>query len=179
MSKEFLTFTYKIPSEPSKNRVYVWRSLKELGVVYLQQGVVLLPYDEKLSAILLNLREQVQTLGGKSTLGKLNFLKEEDEAEVVAEFIKQIDAEYGEFIRNCQSLIEEIDQERTHGDFDFSEIIEHEEEYKKFQRWYESITKKNYYKSAQQAHAIEILKKAKMKLQEYSNEVYQKDENRL
>ncbi len=177
MDKEFLTFTYKIPKEPSKNRVAVWRLIKELGAVYLQQGVVLLPYNEDLYSVLRNLREQVNAFGGRATLGIIRFLNEEDEKDIVAEFIKQIDEEYEEFIRNCQHFVDEIDTERTQGDFSFSEIIEHEEEYKKFQRWYETITKKSYFKSEQQVHAIEILKKAKLRLQDFSNEVYQRDEN--
>lgn len=179
MDKEFLTFTYKIPSEPSKNRVYVWRTIKELGAVYLQQGVALLPYNEELYSILNNLREQVNTLGGRSTLSKLNFLKEEDEEDIIAEFIKQIDEEYGEFIQNCEKQILELDHESLQGDFNFSEITEHEEEYKKFQRWFDKINKKNYFKSNKQLQAHEILEQSKNKLQEYSDEVYRRDENNI
>ena len=177
MSKEFLAFTYKIPSEPSKNRVYVWRMIKELGAVYLQQGVALLPYDKDLYLVLLNLREQVHTFKGKSTLSKLSFMQEEDEREIVDEFIKQIDGEYMEFIRNCQKSIDELEYENAQGDFDFSEITEGEQEYKKLKQWYDKITQRNYFKSEQQNHAAEILKKAKEKLQEYYDEVYRRDEN--
>lgn len=179
MSKEFLTFTYKIPSEPSKNRVYIWRMIKELGAVYLQQGVALLPYNQELYSILINLREQVQNLGGKSTLSRLNFLTEEDEEEIIDEFIKQIDEEYGDFIQNCQKQILELDHERLQGDFNFSEITEHEEEYKKFQRWFDKIKKKNYFESQKQQQAMEILEQSRKKLQEYSDEVYRRDENKI
>lgn len=177
MSKEFLAFTYKIPSEPSKNRVYVWRMIKELGAVYLQQGVALLPYDENLYSTLINLREQVHSFGGKSTLGKLGFLEQEDEKEIIGEFTKQIDEEYGEFINNCQGLIDELEREISKGDFNFSEIMENEEDYRKYERWLEKIIKKDYFKSENQAHAIKILDQAKEKLQEYSDEVYRRDEN--
>lgn len=177
MSKEFLAFTYKIPSEPSKNRVYVWRMIKELGAVYLQQGVALLPYDENLYSILINLREQVHSFGGKSTLAKLAFLEQEDEREIIEEFTKQIDEEYGEFINNCEGLIDELQCEILKGDFNFSEITENEEEYKKYERWFEKIIKKDYFKSEKQAHAIKIMSEAREKLQEYSEEVYRRDEN--
>ena len=177
MSKEFLAFSYKIPSEPSKNRVYVWRMIKELGAVYLQQGVALLPYDESLYSILSNLREQVHSFGGKSTLGKLVFLEEEDEREIIGEFTKQIDEEYIEFINNCQVLIYELEHEFAEGDFNFSEITENEEEYKKYERWFEKITKKDYFKSEKQSDAVRIMNQAREKLQEYSDEVYRRDEN--
>jgi hypothetical protein len=39
----WLLLTYKIPPEPSKKRVAIWRRLKGMGAVYLQSGVCLLP----------------------------------------------------------------------------------------------------------------------------------------
>jgi len=38
-----LLITYKVPSEPAAKRVSLWRKLKGMGAVYLQNGVCLLP----------------------------------------------------------------------------------------------------------------------------------------
>lgn len=178
MSMSFVTFTYKIPSEPSKNRVYIWRSIKELGAIYLQQGVAVLPYDEELCNILQKLRQQVNSFGGKSTLSKLDFLNEEDERETILEFKNQIDEEFNEFIENCQRLIYELDRETENGKFKFSEIQENEEELKKFQRWLDKISKRNYFKSENEKEANNMFEKAKIRLQEYSNEVCKRDEGK-
>lgn len=175
MNREFLAFTYKIPSEPSKNRVFVWRTIKELGAVYLQQGVALLPYDKELYSTLLTLREQVHSLGGKSSLGKMIFPLEDDEKEILSEFTAQIDGEYQEFIRNCGELLEELNHESSSGDFNFSEITENEEEYKKFQRWFGKIIRKDYFQSALRNDAEKILEQANQTLQKYSDEVYRRD----
>src|SRR3546814_13589839 len=39
----WLLLSYKVPPEPAKGRVALWRSLKGMGAVYLQSGVCLLP----------------------------------------------------------------------------------------------------------------------------------------
>lgn len=176
MSTNFLTFTYKIPSEPSKNRVYVWRIIKDLGGIYLQHGVALFPYQENLYEILQNLREEVNSLGGKSTLGQLNFINEEDEKNIILEFKQQVNEEYNEFQENCQRLIYELDRETENEKFKFSELEENEEELKKLQRWYDKITKRDYFNSEGKDKAEEVFEKAKVRLQEYSDEVYKRHE---
>ncbi|AKN30879.1 chromate resistance protein ChrB [Clostridium carboxidivorans P7] len=175
MSMKFLALTYKVPSNTSKNRVYIWRKIKDIGAVYLQQGVALLPYEERLFEILKDLREEVNNLGGKSTLSELNFISEDDEKCIISEFKKQIDEEYIEFEDNCQRLIYELDRETENGKFKFSELQENEEELKKFQRWYEKITSRDYFHSERKCSSKEMFEKAKARLQEYSHEVYKND----
>lgn len=178
MSIKFLTFTYKIPREPSKNRVYIWRAIKDLGAVYLQQGVALLPYEENLYEILQNLREQVNAFGGKSTLSQLSFLNSEDENSIIMEFKEQINEEYNELQNNCQRLIYELDRETENEKFQFSELQEGEEELKKLQRWYEKVRKRDYFNSESQDKAKEMLEKSKYRLQQYSDDVYKREEEK-
>jgi hypothetical protein len=175
---KFLAFTYKVPSEPSKNRVYIWRSIKELGAVYLQQGVALLPYDEGLCDILKKLKEQVNSFQGKSTISELNFLDEQDEKEILAEFKKQIDEEYIELQENCERYIYLLDRETEIEKFLFSELQENEEEVKKFERWFKKINKRNYFDSENEEKSKEMIEKTKARLQEYSDEVYARDEKK-
>ena len=41
----WLILVYHLPREPSRHRVAVWRKLKALGALYLQDGVAALPED--------------------------------------------------------------------------------------------------------------------------------------
>ena len=41
VSISWLLFTYKVPPEPASKRIALWRRLKGLGAVYLQNGVCL------------------------------------------------------------------------------------------------------------------------------------------
>ena len=49
--RTWLLITYKVPAEPSRMRVSLWRKLKELGAVYIQQGAAVLPMTEALLAV--------------------------------------------------------------------------------------------------------------------------------
>src|SRR3546814_14063359 len=39
----WLLLTYKVPPEPAARRIAIWRRLKGMGAIYLQNGVCLLP----------------------------------------------------------------------------------------------------------------------------------------
>lgn len=169
MNREFLVFSYKVPSEPSRDRVYVWRTLKNLGAVYMQQGVALLPAQPALRAALLALKKHVVVAGGKSSIGNLHFLDEADEQATVDEFAAQIGEEYGEFIRNCRLLIDEMDNETLEGDARFSELMESEESYRKFKRWHARIVKRDYFGSSLRRDADEILQAAELALKTFSD----------
>ena len=41
--KAWLLLTYKVPPEPAKKRIALWRKIKGLGAVYLQNGICVLP----------------------------------------------------------------------------------------------------------------------------------------
>ena len=37
--QNWLLLTYKVPAEPAKKRIAIWRRLKGMGAIYLQNGV--------------------------------------------------------------------------------------------------------------------------------------------
>lgn len=41
--RAWLLLIYRVPQDPPGRRTYVWRQLKSLGAVYLQQAAVILP----------------------------------------------------------------------------------------------------------------------------------------
>ncbi len=59
---------YHLPREPSRHRVAVWRRLKALGALYLQDGVAALPEDAVTREQLEWLQLRVKEGGGEATL---------------------------------------------------------------------------------------------------------------
>ncbi len=64
----WLLLIYRIPREPSRHRVAVWRKLKALGALYLQDGVAALPEDAVTREQLEWLQLRVREAGGEATL---------------------------------------------------------------------------------------------------------------
>lgn len=175
MPKKFIMFSYKIPNTPSKNKVALWRALKEIGVAYLGHGVALLPFKADLLKTINVLKETTINNGGKASIGELTFSDSEDEKSIILEFNKLRDDEYNEFVKECEKLIFEIDWVIQNEKLTFSEMEEDEEELAKLTHWYEKIQKRDYFKTSTNETAIKALKRAEQKLKEYSKLVYKKE----
>jgi DNA-binding transcriptional regulator PaaX len=64
----WLILIYQLPREPSRHRVAVWRKLKALGALYLQDGAATLPEDAATREHLEWLQLRIREAGGEATL---------------------------------------------------------------------------------------------------------------
>ena len=65
---DWLLLVYKIPREPTAGRVYVWRKLKQLGAVAVQDAVWVLPATPKTREHFQWLAAEIAELGGETSL---------------------------------------------------------------------------------------------------------------
>jgi hypothetical protein len=65
---EWLLLVYKIPREPTAGRVYVWRKLKQLGAVAIQDAVWVLPATPRTRENFQWLTAEIAELGGQASL---------------------------------------------------------------------------------------------------------------
>jgi hypothetical protein len=94
MADTWLLLTYKLPREPTAGRVYVWRKLKQLGAVALQDAVWVLPATARTHEQFQWLSAEITELGGDVTLwsSQLTYESRADSLEEV--FREQTAAEY-------------------------------------------------------------------------------------
>jgi hypothetical protein len=64
----WVLLVYRLPREPSRHRVAVWRKLKDLGALYLQDGVAALPEDAVTREQMEWLQLRVREAGGEAIL---------------------------------------------------------------------------------------------------------------
>src|SRR5204862_4139091 len=57
--------TYRLPAEPSRHRVAIWRELRRLGAVPLQQGTWAVPDGEPFDAGFAQVTEGITKAGGQ------------------------------------------------------------------------------------------------------------------
>ena len=92
----WLLLIYRVPPEPSSNRVWVWRELKRVGTLYLQNCACLVPNHPDLEQSFLAIRDRIDTLGGTSYLVKIPRLSERDGKAILAEFRALVSLQYEE-----------------------------------------------------------------------------------
>jgi hypothetical protein len=100
----WLILIYQLPREPSRHRVAVWRRLKTLGALYLQDGAAALPEDAVTREQLEWLQLRVREAGGEATLWEASPNTVAENAALVEEFRGLREAAYGELIDAADEL---------------------------------------------------------------------------
>lgn len=94
----WLLLVYRVPTEPSARRVYVWRKLKRLGAIALQDAVWILPANERNREHFQWLGAEIAEMGGEATVWEgVALLPAQDEA-VIEEFRVRVEPLYRDLL---------------------------------------------------------------------------------
>jgi hypothetical protein len=94
----WLLLVYRIPREPTAGRVYVWRKLKQLGAVALQDAVWVLPRTPRTQELLQWLATEISELKGDAVLWQADQLYATDEDSLRRQFVEPVEVEYREIL---------------------------------------------------------------------------------
>jgi hypothetical protein len=131
----WLLLTYKVPPEPAAKRIALWRRLKGMGAVYLQNGVCVLPKTDDHVRRLKMLENDIAEMGGEAVIVETVALDRAHEDKVVARFKADRDEQYREFLGRCAGFEAEIAKEIAINKFTYAELEEEDTDLKKLQGW--------------------------------------------
>jgi hypothetical protein len=94
----WLLLVYRIPREPTAGRVYVWRKLKQLGAVAIQDAIWVLPHNARTQEQFQWLAAEVTELKGEAMLWEAQQLYATDEGGLRRQFIEPVETEYREIL---------------------------------------------------------------------------------
>ena len=179
VTQPWLLLTYKVPPEPAAKRVALWRRLKGMGAVYLQNGVCLLPKTDDHVRRLKMLENDIAEMAGEAVIVEAAALDRGQEEKVLARFKADRDEAYGEFIDKCDDFEAEIAKETAAQHFTYPELEENDVDLKKLQVWFEKIRKLDFYRAERATEAAERLQGCERLLDAYAQRVFEAhDENR-
>jgi hypothetical protein len=168
----WLLLVYRIKSESSSRRTYAWRRLRQLGAVYLQSAVAILPDRPELRRELDRLGQRIRSGGGEADLLETTSPSPSWEEQLVARFNAARDAEYDEILDSVEGFEDEIRRETRKRRFRFAELEEGEADWEKLQRWFARLTERDFFAAAGRAGAEDALARGRALLDEFTAEVY-------
>src|SRR5215212_5365292 len=96
--RTWLLLAYKVPREPSAGRVYVWRKLKKLGAVALQDAVWVLPNTPQTLEQFRWLAAEVVEMGGEASVWESRQLLDGQDDGLARKFEDQVAAAYRDIL---------------------------------------------------------------------------------
>ncbi|MCX7645941.1 MAG: hypothetical protein N2Z62_11690 [Rhodobacteraceae bacterium] len=175
----WLLLTYRIPPEPAARRIAVWRRLKAMGAVYLQNGVCLLPRTDDHVRRLKMLENEIAGAKGESVILQTVALDPAQEAKVIARFRADRDEAYAEFLDKCDDFEREVAKEIAASHYTYAELEENDADLGKLRDWLARIERLDFYGAPRAGEARARLAACEAVLDDYARRVFDAhDENR-
>jgi hypothetical protein len=164
---------YRVPTEPASKRVAVWRDLKRLGVLYLQQCACIFPDIPGVTDEVDQVVAKIPALGGETFLLDVPRLQPEDETRIIEAFREQRASEYAEIIEECETkFVKEIEFERFRQNYTFEEAEEIEQDLEKIRRWFERVKDRDWFKANRRDEVESWLARCQGMLARFEEDVY-------
>jgi len=120
----WLQLAYKVPSEPSQKRVWVWRRLQNFGAYAIQNSVYLLPFSEEVEKQFRKLAVDIRGMGGDASLFSVTVLDGEDERRILQTLLDARNNEYNMVTALCARFLARAAQLVELQGWD--EVVQHE-----------------------------------------------------
>lgn len=172
VTDRWLVLLVRIPAEPSRHRVAVWRELRKAGALSLGQGVWAVPELPVFEAALQRTAELVARAEGEVTTLEAAGKDEADGARLRGLYDEARRADWTEFLADCRKFEDEIAKEIRIEKFTLAELEEEEQSLERLRRWHRDLTGRDVFGTPQAAEATARLKDCVARCEEYGELVF-------
>lgn len=162
----------RLPAEPSRHRVAVWRELRRTGAVPLGQGSWAVPEAPAFIEGIDRAVDIADRGDGEVIVLTAVARSARDDERLVALFTEQREAEWSEFIADCGKFDAEIDREIAQSKFTLAELEEEEQSLERLRRWHRTIKSRDIFGAPSSGQAEYLLKHCQERLADYTERVF-------
>jgi hypothetical protein len=166
----WLLLIYRVPPEPTRLRSTVWRRIKSLGAIYLQNSVAALPASPATERSLRKLRREILDMQGTAILLSSAVLA--GEQEVRGAFQAARNDEYEEIVDRCQDFLRQVQKEYTENHFTYAELEENEVDLVKLRNWLAKVVERDAFGADGREGAEKALAECDQSLEAYAARVF-------
>lgn len=163
--------TYRLEAEASRHRVGIWRELRKVGALSLQNATWAIPTGQQFDEALARAVRLIERADSSALL--FDVTPTEATAAVLEElFTAEREAEWAEFISDCAKFDAEVASEIAKEKFTLAELDEEEQNLDRLRRWYREIRSRDIFAAPSAALGERRLKECVEVLEDFANQVY-------
>ncbi|HEX8858876.1 MAG TPA: Chromate resistance protein ChrB [Actinomycetes bacterium] len=169
----WLVLLVRLPAEPSRHRVAVWRELRRVGALSVGQGVWAVPQVEVFTQALERAVALVERGDGEAIVLQATGRTDADAGRLEALFTAAREAEWAEFLADCAKYQAELDKEIRTRKFTLAELEEEEQSLERLRRWHRDLRARDLFGAPSAPAAEQRLKHCAERLEDYTDRVFQ------
>jgi len=172
-ANRFILLVYRMPAKPTAGRVAVWRQLKKIGAIYLQQSVCVFPARPDVRRDLAPILQRIVDSAGEFHLLPLRKVDATEERKLIQQFLDQTSNHYREIIENCEvNFTKEIEFETFRENFTYEEAEEIRAEFDKICSWFDRVRQRDWFGAPNMGQAKDWLQRCEKMLEEFEARVF-------
>jgi len=171
-ARQWLLLIYKVPKDPTRFRTYLWRQMRMIGALSLQQMVCLLPKTPDLESEFMRLAYKIEEFGGEVNLLEITSPNREWEDRIIASFNATVNEEYAEIAENEERFQDEIRRESRKKKFTFAELEDMEADREKISRGMAKVQARDFFGAPGRLIAEAQMAESRKLFEEFSRKVY-------
>ncbi|MFE5881563.1 Chromate resistance protein ChrB [Streptomyces hydrogenans] len=170
--ERWLVLVVKIPAEPSRHRVAVWRELRRIGALSIGQGVWAVPDVPVFAGGVARALELTEKAGGQALTLSAAGRGPDDAVRFRELFTAARSADWSEFLAECGKFETEIAKEIRNAKFTLAELEEEEQSLERLRRWHRDLTARDVFGAPEAAEAGTRLKTCAAVCEDYAERVF-------
>jgi hypothetical protein len=170
---DWVIITYRLPSEPSRHRVAVWRELRRVGALSLQQATWVVPARPDFISAVERAIALIEGAGGEAMTLDAVPRGEQMRANLEASFTAEREDEWHEFLSECDKFDVEIAKEIATQKFTSAELDEEEQNLNRLRRWFRELRGRDVFVAPSQEAAERRFKECAERLEEFAEQVFE------
>ncbi len=168
----WVVLVIKLPAEPSRHRVAVWRELRKAGALSLGQGVWAVPDVPVFADGIGRAVTLTEQAGGEAVSLNASGRSTADAARFQAMFTAARSADWAEFLADCGKFEQELAKEIRTAKFTLAELEEEEQSLERLRRWHRDLTARDVFGAPEAAEAGRRLKECAAACEDYAEQVF-------
>ena len=162
----------RVPAEPSRHRVAVWRQLRRLGAVSIGPSAWALPATAGSAAGVERVKALVARGDGELTVLEATAGDPASAARLERAWTDAREAEWAEFRAECAKYLAELDKEVATGKLTAAELEEEDQSMERLRRWHRELRLRDAHGAPSATQADHDLKQCEAKLADYTDRVF-------
>ena len=168
----WLVVVARLPAQPSRHRVAVWRELRRAGAMPLGGGTWTLPSGRSTNDTVAQVRELVARGDGELFVLDAEPWDDETSRGLEQAYTAGIEDEWLEFLHDCDKYSAELARETAIEKFTLAELEEEEQSLERLRRWHRALGIRDRFGASSAPQATRRLKDCATELDGYAELVY-------
>lgn len=162
----------RLPAEPARHRMAMWRDLRRSGAIPLGQAVWAVPELPAAQSLLERLNDLVDAASGTLLLLSAKGLTVADVGRLEELYAATRQEEWSEFDADCRKYLAELDKEERLGKYTLAELEEEEQSLDRLRRWYRELRNRDLRSVPASTESATALKVCEERFESYAEQVY-------